>query len=209
MTEPTFLKFIDIDQYSENIKPMVTPDNISHMLDYVVKIRFNDQLVDGDYYFGGIYNNMPYYIRHNYRRTTYRGTWRESSVVYAINDSPGEAWRIALVYHRDWNTLTPEFSEKNSIQTFYHCLSSGLSCSSVPPENSWYIYTNGRHHKVTNMVVQPHVTDMGYIQTTGRDPRNSQPLSGNGLADRISKKLSNLIHVTDMGYKPHVTDMGV
>lgn len=31
-----------------------------------------------------------------------------------------------------------------------------------------------------------------YIQTTGRDPRNSQPLSGNGLADRISKKLSNL-----------------
>jgi len=31
-----------------------------------------------------------------------------------------------------------------------------------------------------------------YIQTTGRDPRSSKPSQGNGLADRISNKLSKL-----------------
>ena len=45
-----------------------------------------------------------------------------------------------------------------------------------------------------------------YIQTTGRDPRSNKPSQGNGLADRISNKLSKL-NISPPSSKPKMKNI--
>ncbi len=47
-----------------------------------------------------------------------------------------------------------------------------------------------------------------YIQTTGRDPRTTTKAQGNGLADRISSKLSKL-HIAPPSTKPKLKNITI